>query len=98
MEIDSEVVDKESNVVVEAMIMARGQNTAIVADSQYKIRVIDLETGECRYVLYSNCVHRGYPSMLQLSYISDHFVNRETFVACMHGIDFWTGWSPFPRQ
>lgn len=57
MEIDSEVVDKESNVVVEAMIMARGQNTAIVADSQYKIRVIDLETGECRYLLCSNCVH-----------------------------------------
>ncbi|KAK3822168.1 MAG: quinon protein alcohol dehydrogenase-like superfamily [Linnemannia elongata] len=50
MEIDSEVVDKESNVVVEAMIMARGQNTAIVADSQYKIRVIDLETGECRFL------------------------------------------------
>lgn len=56
MEIDSEVVDKESNVIVEAMVMVRGQNTAIVADGQYKIRVINLETGECRYVLYSNCV------------------------------------------
>ncbi|KAF9541295.1 hypothetical protein EC957_003251 [Mortierella hygrophila] len=50
MEIDSEVVGKESNVIVEAMIMARGQNTAIVADSQNKIRVIDLETGECRFL------------------------------------------------
>ncbi|KAF9130893.1 hypothetical protein BGX30_013312 [Mortierella sp. GBA39] len=50
MEIDSEVVGKESNVIVEAMIMARGQNTAIIADSQNKIRVIDLETGECRFL------------------------------------------------
>jgi hypothetical protein len=51
LEIHSEDEEVESNVIVQAMIMARGLNTAIVADNDNKIRIIDLETGKCKYVL-----------------------------------------------
>ncbi|KAF8946035.1 hypothetical protein BGZ47_001473 [Haplosporangium gracile] len=50
LNIDLQLETNELSEVVEAMVMVRGQNTAIVADCQYNIRSINLETGEWKFL------------------------------------------------
>ncbi|KAG0295865.1 hypothetical protein BGZ96_010774 [Linnemannia gamsii] len=50
LEIYSEEEEVESNMIVQAMVMARGFNSAIVCDNDNKIRIIDIETGKCQFL------------------------------------------------
>ncbi|KAF9102191.1 hypothetical protein BGX29_004860 [Mortierella sp. GBA35] len=47
IDIDLEA-DGQSNV--QAMVMIRGQDAAVISDSQHKIRIISLDGGESRYI------------------------------------------------